>query len=68
MPRPIAYLTTRPPSHESMVKRLRIPKARQKQLRAMMDEARAKLAAEKQTTKGARVKREEKLKNASAAD
>jgi hypothetical protein len=51
-----------------MVKRLRIPKARQKQLRAMMDEARAKLAAEKQTTKGARVKREEKLKNASAAD
>ena len=68
MPRPVAYLTTPRPSIESLVKRLRIPKARQKQLRALMDEARAQLAAEKQAAKGTKGKREEKFKNASAAD
>ena len=47
--RPSVHITTPPPSFESMVKLLRIPKARQKELRAMMDEARARLAAEQET-------------------
>jgi len=68
MPRPVAHITTRPPSHESMVRRLRIPKARQEQLRAIMDEARAQMATQEQATTNKRGKREEKLQNASAAD
>ena len=67
MPRPVARLKTPRPSIESLIERLRIPKARQKQLRAMMDEAWADLAAKNQTNKRIRVKREEKFKNASAA-
>ena len=67
MPRAVQLPTPRP-SIESLVKRLRIPKARQKELQAIMDEARARLAAEKQAAASDTVKQEEKLQNASAAD
>lgn len=68
MVRPVAHITSRPPSHASMVKHLHISKARQKELLAMMDEARAALAAEKQASAGNPVKQEENLQNAPAAD
>jgi hypothetical protein len=45
MPRSVQLPTPRP-SIESLIKQLRIPKARQKKLRAMMDEARAELVTE----------------------
>jgi hypothetical protein len=45
MPQSVQLPTPRP-SIESLIKQLRIPKARQKQLRAMMDEARAEMAPE----------------------
>jgi hypothetical protein len=60
-------LATPRPSIESLIKRLHIPKARQKELRAMMDEARARLASEKLSSGSDAVKQEEKLCNASAA-
>jgi len=66
MPRSV-HITVPPLSYEAMVKLLRIPKTRQKQLRAMMDEARARLAAEKLNSTSVTSAQEEKLDNASAA-
>ena len=68
MPRPVAYITTPPPSHESIIRRLRIPKKRQRELLAIMDEGWARLAAEKQAAASDTGKQEEKLQDASAAD
>lgn len=68
MPRPVAHITSPPEPLEVRIKRLRIPKVRQKQLRAMMDEVWAQLRAEKQSPADAETEREEKIKNASAAD
>jgi hypothetical protein len=47
---------------------LRIPKKRQKELLAIMDEGWARLAAEKQAAASDTGKQEEKLQDASAAD
>jgi hypothetical protein len=44
MPRSVQLPEPRP-SYEEMVKQLRIPKARQKELRAIMDRGRARMAA-----------------------
>jgi hypothetical protein len=63
MPRPIRITTPIEPL-ETRIKRLRIPKARQKELWAMMDEAWARLAKEKQAATSDTVKQEEKLQNA----
>lgn len=68
MARPVAHITAPVEPLEIRIKRLRIPKARQKQLRAMMDEAWVRLAAEKQASQGAPIEQGEKVSNASAAD
>jgi len=68
MPRPVARITARPPSYEEMIRELRIPRPRQRQLRAIVDQAREKLQAERQAAKGPEIKREETIRNASAAD
>jgi len=44
MARPVAHITAPIEPLESRIKRLRIPKARQKELLAIMDEAWARLA------------------------
>jgi hypothetical protein len=62
------HITTPIEPLETRIKELRIPKARQKQLRAMMDEARARMAREEQARSEAQIVPEEKLQNASAAD
>ena len=51
MPRSVQLPTPRP-SIESLIKQLRIPKARQKKLRAMMDKARAELVTEDKCAQG----------------
>jgi len=68
MPRPVAILKTPPEPIEVRIARLRIPKARQKRLRQIMDEAWAQLEKVKavQMTDANEVK--EKHQNASAAD
>jgi hypothetical protein len=50
-----------------MVKQLRIPKARQKQLRAIMDEARAKLVAQDDLNSAVAAESKIDLQNASPA-
>jgi hypothetical protein len=65
--RPSVHITTPPPSYDSMVKRLRIPKARQKQLLAMIAETRSRLAAERETLSSDLSQLEEKRESASAA-
>ncbi|HUA99435.1 MAG TPA: hypothetical protein VMA34_13985 [Terracidiphilus sp.] len=67
MPRSVQLPTPRP-SVESLIEQLQMPKARQKRLRAIMDEAWAELEAKKRASSGAAIVPEEKLKNASAAD
>jgi hypothetical protein len=66
MPRPVAILKTPPEPITTRIARLGIPKKRQKQLKAMMDEAWAQFEKEK----ALRVvdKAQEKLPDASAAD
>jgi hypothetical protein len=66
MPKSV-HITTPPLNFEEEVRRLRIPKARQKQLREMMDEARARLAAEQQEHASPVVQRKELPQNAHAA-
>jgi hypothetical protein len=67
MARPVAYLKSPPDPIEVRIARLRIPKARQKRLLAIMDEAWAEFEKKKALqTKAIEV--EEKLNNASAAD
>jgi len=66
MPRPVAHITARPPSYEEMMRELRIPKTRQKQMRAML-EVWKKRQAEKQTANNSGIEWEEKCKNVSAA-
>ncbi len=68
MPRPVAHVTAPIDPLEVRIKRLRIPKARQKRLRAMMDEAWVRFYGEKQVSTGDTIKQEKKLQNASAAD
>jgi hypothetical protein len=62
---------------EVRIERLRIPKARQRRIRAMMDEARARLASQEldvsfalsgRVDAGDSTEPERKLQNASAAD
>lgn len=45
MARPVVHIKTPPPTHEEMIRHLRIPKARQKQLLAIVAETRQRLAA-----------------------
>jgi hypothetical protein len=67
MARPVAYLKSPPDPIEVRIARLRIPKARQKRLLAIMDEAWAEFEKKKALqTKAIEV--EDKLNNASAAD
>jgi transposase len=68
MPKSV-HITARPPSYEEQVKRLRIPKARQKRLLAIMDDAwrrhaRAAESLEVETNESGTVT----IKNAIAAD
>jgi hypothetical protein len=67
MPRPI-HITTPIEPREARIKRLRIPKARQKELLAIIDEGWARLATEKETHLNDSVQPGEKPKRASAAD
>lgn len=66
MPRSV-YITTPRPSYETLVKQLRIPKARRKQLDAIFEEARKRLTAERQVTQSDLSEAEENLQIASAA-
>ena len=66
MPRPI-HITTPIEPLESRIRRLRISKARQKELLAIMDEAWARLAAERGTRPNDSAQRGEKPESASAA-
>jgi hypothetical protein len=66
MPRSVQLPTPRP-SIESLLKQLRIPKARQKQLRAMMDEARAERTAENPAASTRSNEQSESLDHASPA-
>jgi hypothetical protein len=66
MPRPVAHITAPIEPLESRIKRLRIPKARQKELLAIMDEAWARLAVERVTRPIISAQRGEKLESASA--
>lgn len=68
MARPVAYIKGPPLSQEELVRRLRIPKARQKRLIKIMDEAWAEIAAEEGCRKNGAAEKELKEKNASAAD
>lgn len=71
MARPVAYIKGPRPSHEEMIRHLRIPKARQKQLIKIMDEAWAEVEAEERSRKNDAAEKDEKglkEKNASAAD
>jgi hypothetical protein len=65
MPRPI-HITTPIEPLESRIKRLRIPKARQKELLAIMDEAWARLAVNRVKRPSVSAQRGEKLESASA--
>jgi hypothetical protein len=67
MPRSV-HITTLIPPPWSMAKRLRIPKARQKELRAMVDEIRRRFANEEEAPSGDSTKPGKKLQCASAAD
>jgi hypothetical protein len=51
-----------------MAKRLRIPKARQKELRAMVDEIRQRFANEEEPSSGDSTNLGKKFQRASAAD
>ncbi|MGD0519919.1 MAG: hypothetical protein ABSA48_01570 [Terracidiphilus sp.] len=66
MPRPI-HITTPVEPLETRIKRLRITKSRQKELLAIMDEAWARLAAERKTRPNASALPGEKPKRDSAA-
>jgi hypothetical protein len=66
--RPSVHITTPIEPREIRIKRLRIPKARQKELVAMMDQAWARLAAEKETPPIDSVQPGKKPERASAAD
>ncbi len=68
MPRPVAYITARPAPIEVQIKHLGIPKARQKRLLAIMDQAWARVAKEKEGPLAGSDEVNEKSTNASAAD
>jgi len=68
MARPVARITTPRPTLEEMVRELGIPRARQKELRVIVNEGWKKWRAEKRNGRSSRIKREEKIKNATAAD
>jgi hypothetical protein len=68
MARPVAHLTAPRPSLEEMVSELGIPERRQRELGALVNEARKKWRIRKRTTRSYGIKREEKIKNATAAD
>jgi hypothetical protein len=65
MPRPIRITTPIEPL-ESRIKRLRIPKARQKELLAIMDEAWARLTVERSVHSNHSIQWGEKPESASA--
>jgi hypothetical protein len=67
MPRSV-HITSPAEPLEVRIKRLRIPKARQKELRAMVDEIRQRLANEEEASSGDSTKSGKKLQSASAAD
>lgn len=67
MPKPV-HISTPPPSHEEMVRRLRVPKARQRKLRAIMDETWARLESLEKVSENPESGQEENRKNAPAAD
>ena len=56
------------PTHEEMVRHLDVPKARQKELRALADEFFKRLLEGKEAGPGAKIERQEISKNAPAAD
>jgi hypothetical protein len=66
MARPVAHITAPIEPLESRIKRLRIPKARQKELLAIMDEAWARLAFDRVKRPHITTPRGEKLESASA--
>jgi hypothetical protein len=56
------------PTHEEMVRHLRVPRARQKELRALADKFYKRISAEKESASGVKIGRQEISKNAPAAD
>ena len=66
MPRPVAHITAPIEPLESRIKRLRIPKARQKELLAIMDEAWTRLDVDRVKRPIFSAPRGEKLESASA--
>jgi hypothetical protein len=67
MTRPVAHITTPIEPLESRIKRLRIPKARQKELLSIMDEAWAHLTVESGIRSNHSIQWGEKSESASAA-
>ena len=67
MPKSV-QITTPWPSFEEMVGHLHVPEARQKELSALAEEIWKRLSAEEQATADDTARREEKPRNASAAD
>lgn len=64
MPRSV-HISTRRSSYEALVKQLRIPKARRKQLDAIFEEARQRLDTERQANQSGLSEAEETLPIAS---
>ena len=67
MPKSV-HITTPHATLDEVARSLRIPKRRQKELRVMAEEYVTRLNAEKETGVGKVIERNEKRKNASAAD
>jgi hypothetical protein len=65
MRKPI-HIASPEPTLEERVKHLRVPKARQKELQVLVDEFRAKLSDQEQSSPGS-MKPEKRRKSASAA-
>jgi hypothetical protein len=67
MPKSV-HITTPYPTFEEVARRLRIPKRRQKEIRAMADEFIKQLDEDEKSPASKITEREEKRKDASAAD
>jgi hypothetical protein len=61
------HITTPYPTSEEVARLFRIPKSRQKELEALAQKLFAQMRAEKTTSRGRYLEKEEERKNASAA-
>jgi hypothetical protein len=68
MARPVAHITTPRPSFEEMARQLEIPEAREKELRVLVKNFIKKRRTQKRNSQRSPSRRQEKTKNAAAAD